>query len=80
MTSLLGMGIMVIAGIFGGILAGGAGVVLALGAGYGLLGAAFVYVLAGMFGMVLTAVAVALCPNHQTQDHQGQSSRELMHQ
>lgn len=70
---------MVIAGIFGGILAGGVSVILALGAGYGLLGAAFVYVIAGMFGMVVTAVAVALCPNRQAQDDSRQASRALMH-
>lgn len=70
---------MVIAGIFGGILAGGTGAVLALATGYGLLGAALVYVVAGMFGILVTAVAVALCPNRQAQDNQRQTSRALMH-
>lgn len=77
-TFLFRVGIMVIAGLFGGILAGATGVVLALGAGYGLIGAAIVYVLAGMFGMILTAVAVALCPNRHADEGHRQSSRALM--
>jgi hypothetical protein len=56
---------MVIAGLFGGIGAGLAGAALAFSAGHGLLVAMAVYVLAGMLGMILSAVAVALCPNRR---------------
>lgn len=47
------------------------GAVLALGAGYGVLGAVIVYILAGMLGMTLVAVAVALCPNRRSEDDFG---------
>lgn len=59
---------MIIAGLMGGIGAGITGAVLAIGAGYGLVGAVLVYILAGMLGMLLVAVAVALCPNRRTED------------
>lgn len=59
---------MIIAGLMGGIGAGLTGAVLAFAAGYGFLGAALVYILAGMLGMSLVVVAVALCPNRRTED------------
>lgn len=59
---------MIIAGLTGGITAGMTGAILALGAGYGLLGAIGVYILAGMVGLSLVAVAVAMCPNRRAAD------------
>lgn len=56
---------MIIAGLLGGIGAGITGAVLAVGAGYGFLGAILAYSLAGMIGMSLAAIAVALCPNRR---------------